>query len=54
MMLPQRSIEHHATGLSEMLAVKTAVEVPGLSLFCFSVYTEKTGSDKISHELELL
>merc|ERR1719422_1968270 len=111
MMLPQRSIEHQVTGLSEMLAVKpayedcaqvkedclaagccapsgyncfknakgqgrcmrectpggangtcegvaphmkTAVEVPGLSLFCFSVYTEDTGSDKPSHELELL
>merc|ERR1719336_216215 len=111
MMLPQRSIEHQVTGLSEMLAVKpayedcaqvkedclaagccapsgyncfknargqgrcmrectpggangtcegvaphmkTAVEVPGLSLFCFSVYTENTGSDKVSHELELL
>merc|ERR1719350_1007042 len=26
MMLPQRSIEHHATGLSEMLAVKPAYE----------------------------
>merc|ERR1740116_6379 len=82
MMLPQRSIEHQVTGLSEMLAVKpayedcaqvkddclaagccapsgyncfkNAVEVPGLSLFCFSVYTENTGSDKVSHELELL
>merc|ERR1719512_674816 len=94
MMLPQRSIEHHVTGLSEMLVVKpayedcaqvkddclaagrcmrectpggangtcegvaphmkTAVEVPGFSLFCFSVYTENTGSDKVSHELELL
>jgi len=111
MMLPQRSIEHHVTGLSEMLAVKpayedcaqvkddclaagccapsgyncfknakgqgkcmrectpggsngtcegvaphmkTAVEVPGLSLFCFSVYTENTGSDKVSKELQLL
>merc|ERR1719328_558856 len=26
MMLPQRSIEHHVTGLSEMLAVKPAYE----------------------------
>merc|ERR1719188_419680 len=111
MMLPQRSIEHHVTGMSEMLAVKPAyedcaqvkddclaagccapsgyncfknakgqgrcmrecmpggangtcegvaphmkmaVEQPGLSLFCFSVYTENTGGDKVSHELELL
>merc|ERR1719323_918955 len=45
-----------ANGTCEGVAphMKTAVEVPGLSLFCFSVYTENTGSDKVSHELELL
>merc|ERR1712217_92199 len=30
------------------------VEDPGLSLFCFSVYTQNHGSTKVSHELELL
>jgi len=34
--------------------MKMAVEQPGLSLFCFAVYTENTGGDKVSHELELL
>jgi len=34
--------------------MKQAVEQPGGSLFCFSVYTENTGSSKTSHELELL
>merc|ERR1719422_2861191 len=45
-----------ANGTCEGVAphMKTAVETPGLSLFCFSVYTENTGSDKVSHELELL
>jgi len=33
---------------------KPVVEEPGLSLFCFSVYTKNTGSSKVSHELELL
>jgi len=31
-----------------------AVEEPGLSLFCFAVYTKNTGSSKPSQELELL
>jgi len=45
-----------ANGTCEGVAphMKTAVEVPGLSLFCFAVYTEDTGSDKINHELGLL
>jgi len=34
--------------------MKPVVEEPGLSLFCFSVYTKNTGSSKVSHELELL
>lgn len=34
--------------------MKLAVEEPGLSLFCFAVYTENTGSPKPSLELELL
>jgi hypothetical protein len=36
------------------LPTKPVVEEPGLSLFCFSVYTKNTGSFKVSHELELL
>jgi len=45
-----------ANGTCEGVAphMKTAVETPGLSLFCFAVYTENTGGDKVSHELELL
>merc|ERR1719330_1048438 len=34
--------------------MRTVVESPGVSLFCFSVYTADTGSEKPSHELELL
>jgi len=34
--------------------VRPAVEMPGLSLFCFSAYTENTGSTKTSYELQLL
>merc|ERR1712038_2248590 len=34
--------------------MKQAVEQPGGSLFCFTAYTENTGSTKTSHELELL
>merc|ERR1719150_1964132 len=34
--------------------MRTVVEAPGVSLFCFSVYTADTGSEKPSHELELL
>jgi hypothetical protein len=34
--------------------MKPVVEWPGLSLFCFSVYTKDTGSTKQSFELELL
>merc|ERR1711994_1227947 len=34
--------------------MRTGVESPGVSLFCFSVYTADTGSEKPSHELELL
>jgi len=34
--------------------MKEAVELPGLSFFCFAVYTQETGSDKLSHELGLL
>jgi len=45
-----------ANGTCEELAphTKPVVEEPGLSLFCFSVYTKNTGSSKVSHELELL
>merc|ERR1711920_140078 len=43
-------------GTCQVMAPHTApvVEEPGLSLFCFSVYTQNTGSPKKSHELELL
>merc|ERR1719254_418904 len=43
-------------GTCQVVAPHTApvVEEPGLSLFCFSVYTENTGSPKKSYELELL
>jgi len=34
--------------------MRSVVESPGVSLFCFSVYTADTGSEKPSHELELL
>jgi len=34
--------------------MQPAIEQPGGSLFCFSVYTANTGSPKPSHELELL
>jgi len=45
-----------ANGTCEVVAppTKPVVEEPGLSLFCFSVYTKNTGSSKVSHELELL
>merc|ERR1719493_573395 len=34
--------------------MRAVVESPGVSLYCFSVYTAETGSEKPSHELELL
>jgi len=34
--------------------MERVVEEPGLSLFCFAVYTQNNGGDKPSHELELL
>jgi len=34
--------------------MRPVAETPGLSLFCFAVYTENTGSPKPSQELELL
>merc|ERR1719288_419048 len=34
--------------------MKKVVASPGGSLFCFSCYTANTGSEKVSHELELL
>lgn len=45
-----------STGDCATVAPHTAVvvEEPGLSLFCFSVYTANTGSTKKSYELELL
>ena len=37
----------------ELVPLKDTTGTPGLSLFCFSVYTKDTGSTKTSHELEL-
>jgi len=42
-------------GCEEVSAHKVAIyEHPGLSFFCFSVYTKDTGSTKTSYELELI
>ena len=38
----------------ELVPLKDTTGTPGLSLFCFSVYTKDTGSTKTSHKLELL
>jgi hypothetical protein len=45
-----------ADSTCEAVAPRTepVAEWPGLSLYCFSVYTQETGSTKPSHELELL
>ena len=42
-------------GCTEVAPKYVAVnEYPGMSLFCFSVYTNNTGSTKKSYELELI